>query len=66
MGPGEYAYIYRLVYSSWRQPAGPANADRAYNAEALQSVLEPYEERLLAGFDPTVDPVELIFQNHPE
>jgi len=46
MGPGEYAYIYRLVYRS-----GP-----------LAEAFEPYRDRLAAVFDAEVDPVELIFQ----
>lgn len=46
MGPGEYAFIYRLVYHSG----------------ALEPAFDPYRERLAAAFAEAVDPVELIFQ----
>ncbi len=46
MGPGEYAYIYRLVYY----------------AGTLDAAFDPYRDRLAAAFDEAVDPVELIFQ----
>jgi len=45
MGPGEYAYIYRLVYRSG----------------SIAEAFEPYRDRLAAAFDAEVDPVELIF-----
>jgi hypothetical protein len=50
MGPGEYAYIYMLVYH-----AGP-----------LDPAFDPYRDRLAAAFDAEVDPVELIFQKDSE
>jgi len=50
MGPGEYAYIYRLVY----------------HTGALGEAFDPYRDRLAAAFDAEVDPVELIFQKDGE
>ena len=50
MGPGEYAYIYRLVY----------------HTGALDVDFDPFRDRLAAAFDPEVDPVELIFQKDRE
>ncbi len=50
MGPGEYAYIYRLVH----------------HTVALDPAFDPYRDRLHAAFDAEVDPVELIFQKDGE
>jgi len=62
MGPGEYSYIYRLVYRTWLEADRPAVASRDYPDQALTDALDPYRGRLLAAFDAEVDPVELIFQ----
>lgn len=62
MGPGEYTYIYRLVYMTWLQPNRPALVDKDYPDQALNDAFEPYRERLLAGHESTIELVELIFQ----
>jgi hypothetical protein len=62
MGPGEYSYIYRLVYRTGLEPDRPAVASRDFPDQALTDALDPYRGRLLAAFDAEVDPVELIFQ----
>ncbi len=66
MGPGEYSYIYRLVYLTWLQPDRPAVADKDYPDQALNTAFESYRERLVAGYDPQIELVELIFQQDPE
>lgn len=66
MGPGEYKYIHRLVFHTWMQPDRPAVASMDYPDQALNAAFEPYREQLLAGFDPEVEPVELIFQQDRE
>ena len=66
MGPGEYSYIYRLIYMTWLQPDGPALVDKDYPDQALNDAFEPYRERLLAGQEPGIELVELIFQKDQE
>ena len=58
MGPGEYSYIYRLAYLTWLASDRPD--------PALNDVLDPYRERLLAGHEPSLELVELIFQKDQE
>lgn len=62
MGPGEYVYIYKLVYDTWlglEREGGPA-AD--YPSDSLTAALEPYRDRLVAAFVPEVGILEQIFQ----
>jgi hypothetical protein len=66
MGPGEYSYIFRLVYLTWLKPDRPALADSDYPNNDLNDALEPYREQLLAGHEPTIELVELIFQKDQE
>lgn len=58
MGPGEYTYIYRRVYLTWLPSDSPD--------PALNDVLDPYRERLLAAHEPSIELVELIFQKDQE
>jgi hypothetical protein len=62
MGPGEYSFIYRMVYGAWLGLSRPPAGRVGYQAEALARALEPYRDRCIQVFDATVDPVELIFQ----
>jgi len=62
MGPGEYAYIYRLVYHTWMDSGQSPVSAAAYPTGALSAALEPYRDRFTAVFDPDVHSVELIFQ----
>ena len=62
MGPGEYAYIYRLVYHTWLDFGRPARSATDYPTAALSAALESYRDRFTAAFDSDVHPVELIFQ----
>ncbi len=62
VGPGEYAYIYRLVYHTWLNFGRPESPAKDYPAAALTEALEPYRTRLTEAFDADVHPVELIFQ----
>lgn len=62
MGPGEYAYIYRLVYQTWLGQEHPSVDAEIYPAEELAAALDPFRERLVATYDPEIAPVELIFQ----
>ena len=62
MGPGEYAYIYRLVYHTWLDSGRPAVSEKNYPSGTLTEVLEPYRDRFTAAYDSDVQPVELIFE----
>jgi len=62
MGPGEYVYIYRLVYHTWLDFGRPAGSATDFPTAALSAALEPYRDRFTAAFDSDVHPVELIFQ----
>ena len=66
MGPGEYRYIYRLVYSTWLELDRPAINREVFSRDQLTAAFEPFRDRLTAVFDPQVDPVELIFQLDPK
>jgi hypothetical protein len=62
MGPGEYAYIYRLVYYTWLKREPPAEWVEDLTDQTLSAAFMPFRERLLEAYDAEVDPVELIFQ----
>ena len=62
MGPGEYAYIYRLVYMTWLEFDRPAISETDFPSAALSEALNPHRDRFTAAFDSDVHPVELIFQ----
>jgi hypothetical protein len=62
MGPGEYAYIYRLVYHTWLDFGRSPVSATDYPTGALTAAFDPYGDRLTAVYHPDVDPVELIFQ----
>jgi len=62
MGPGEYEYIYRLVYQTWLELERPDVSATIYPSTALAEAFGPYRDRLIAAFDAAVNPVELIFQ----
>jgi len=62
MGPGEYEYIYRLVYQTWLELNRPAVSKNDYPAGELDEALSPYSERLIRAFDADTDPLELIFK----
>ncbi len=66
MGPGEYEYIYRLVYQTWLELERPDVSATIYPSAALTEAFEPYRDRLVAAFDAAVNPVELIFQKDRE
>lgn len=61
MGPGEYSYIFRLVYHTWLDFDDPTVSGMDYSTGALTAALEPYRDRFTVAFDPDVHPVELIF-----
>lgn len=66
MGPGEYSYIYRLVYRSWLGLSRSPAIAEDYPTAALANSLGPYRDRFALAYDASVDPVELIFQeNNP-
>ncbi|MCK9996311.1 MAG: hypothetical protein KAH56_08540 [Candidatus Krumholzibacteria bacterium] len=66
MGPGEYGYIYRLVYQTWLELERPDESATIFPSTALGEAFEPYRDRLVATFDAAVNPVELIFQKNGE
>jgi len=66
MGPGEYAYLYGLVYRQVTEPGRSPEGGKDFSPEALAEVLAPCRARLMAAFDADVDPVELIFQGGVE
>ncbi len=66
MGPGEYAYIYRLVYQTWLELERPDVPATINPSAALTAAFDPYRDRIKAAFDAAVSPVELIFQNNRE
>jgi len=66
MGPGEYAYIYRLVYQTWLELERPDVPATINPSAALTAAFDPHQDRIKAAFDAAVSPVELIFQNNRE
>lgn len=62
MGPGEFVYIYRLVYQTWLGLEREGSPAEGYPSEALTASLEPYRARLLEAFVPEVGILEQIFQ----
>ncbi len=66
MGPGEYAYIYRLVYHTWLDFGRSPVSATDYPTGALTTAFEPYRDPLTAVYNADVDPVELIFQKDRE
>ena len=62
MGPGEYVYIYRLVYLTWLNFGRPEGSAMDYPADTLSAAMEPFRDRLTHAFDADVHSVELIFQ----
>jgi|GEM_PF-5656070 len=62
MGPGEYTYIYRLVYEAWLGLSEPSEEPYPFPTENPATTLNILRPRLAAAFDPDVAPVELIFQ----
>lgn len=62
MGPGEYTFIYGLVYHNWLGLSRSTAVAQDYPADTLDDFLGPYRDRFVRAYDASVDPVELIFQ----
>jgi hypothetical protein len=62
MGPGEYVYIYSLVYRTWLGLGRRGSPAEAYPTGTLSAALEPYRARLLEAHVPEVELLELIFE----
>jgi hypothetical protein len=63
MGPGEYEYIYRLVYQTWLELSRQPVSKEKYPVDELEAALGPYRQPLTDAFDADVDLLELIFED---